>query len=200
MPMVFPISPTVGQVFTSGGRSWVWNGSTWDSPARDNPTIQGIIRTFANTAERTAAIPSPTEGMTTYQLDTNFIDTYSGTAWVPTVSNNAWTSYTPTLSAVAGTLTSASASGRFKLVGKVCHVTIRVQITNNGTAAGALRATLPFQMTGNSPVSSFRENAVTGNFGQVFVSGDFAIFFSSGNSYPGGNGYDMHTGFTYEVA
>ena len=39
MPMVFPTSPIVGQVFTSGGRSWVWNGSTWDSPARDNPTI-----------------------------------------------------------------------------------------------------------------------------------------------------------------
>jgi hypothetical protein len=37
--MVFPTSPIVGQVFTSGGRSWVWNGSTWDSPARDNPTI-----------------------------------------------------------------------------------------------------------------------------------------------------------------
>ena len=39
MPMVFPTSPIVGQVFTSGGSSWVWNGSTWDSPARDNPTI-----------------------------------------------------------------------------------------------------------------------------------------------------------------
>jgi hypothetical protein len=33
MPMVFPTSPTVGQVFSSGGRSWVWSGSTWDSPS-----------------------------------------------------------------------------------------------------------------------------------------------------------------------
>jgi hypothetical protein len=37
--MVFPTSPIVGQVFTSGGRSWVWNGSTWDSPRSDNPEI-----------------------------------------------------------------------------------------------------------------------------------------------------------------
>ena len=34
--MVFPTSPTVGQVFTSGGRSWIWNGSTWDAPTTNN--------------------------------------------------------------------------------------------------------------------------------------------------------------------
>jgi hypothetical protein len=37
--MVFPTSPTVGQVFSSGGRSWVWNGATWDSPRTDNPPL-----------------------------------------------------------------------------------------------------------------------------------------------------------------
>jgi hypothetical protein len=26
----FPNSPTVGQVFTSGTRSWVWTGTVWD--------------------------------------------------------------------------------------------------------------------------------------------------------------------------
>jgi hypothetical protein len=37
--MVFPTSPVVGQVFSSGGRSWVGNGSTWDSPRSDNPPL-----------------------------------------------------------------------------------------------------------------------------------------------------------------
>lgn len=45
MPMVFPTSPTVGQVFSSGGRSWVWTGTTWDSPRTDNlqnlPSLSG---------------------------------------------------------------------------------------------------------------------------------------------------------------
>jgi hypothetical protein len=36
MAMVFPTSPIVGQVFTSGSRSWVWNGSAWDSPSAIN--------------------------------------------------------------------------------------------------------------------------------------------------------------------
>jgi hypothetical protein len=43
MPMVFPTSPTVGQVFTSGGRSWVWSGATWDSPAGQPSIIPGMV-------------------------------------------------------------------------------------------------------------------------------------------------------------
>jgi hypothetical protein len=39
MPMLFPTSPTLGQVFTEGGRSWVWTGATWDSPTAANTTL-----------------------------------------------------------------------------------------------------------------------------------------------------------------
>lgn len=30
MPIDFPNSPTVGQTFTSGVRSWTWTGTVWD--------------------------------------------------------------------------------------------------------------------------------------------------------------------------
>jgi hypothetical protein len=43
MAMVFPTSPTVGQVFTSGSRSWVWNGSAWDSPSAINVPLSGLV-------------------------------------------------------------------------------------------------------------------------------------------------------------
>ena len=43
MAMVFPTSPTVGQVFTSSGRSWVWNGTTWDSPAGSPFVAPGLV-------------------------------------------------------------------------------------------------------------------------------------------------------------
>ena len=39
MPIIFPTSPIVGQVFTSGGRSWVWSGATWDSPTATNTLL-----------------------------------------------------------------------------------------------------------------------------------------------------------------
>jgi hypothetical protein len=48
MAMVFPTSPTVGQVFTSGGRSWVWNGSAWDAPSAANVLQVPIGLTLVN--------------------------------------------------------------------------------------------------------------------------------------------------------
>jgi hypothetical protein len=43
MAIVFPSTPAVGQVFTSGGRSWVWNGTTWDSPSGQPFIASGLV-------------------------------------------------------------------------------------------------------------------------------------------------------------
>lgn len=40
----FPNSPTVGQVFTSGARSWVWTGTVWD--ANTGSATTGAVETF----------------------------------------------------------------------------------------------------------------------------------------------------------
>jgi DNA/RNA endonuclease YhcR with UshA esterase domain len=48
MAMDFPNSPTVGQIFSSGSRQWVWTGTTWDSPTADNPSIAAALATKAN--------------------------------------------------------------------------------------------------------------------------------------------------------
>jgi hypothetical protein len=66
MAMVFPTSPTVGQVFTSGGRSWVWNGSAWDSPAGQPFLVPGL--TLVGSADFT--------GASTVFLDNVFSSTY----------------------------------------------------------------------------------------------------------------------------
>jgi len=54
MAMVFPTSPTVGQVFTSGSRSWVWNGSAWDSPSAINTLLAPYGLELINTTTFTS--------------------------------------------------------------------------------------------------------------------------------------------------
>jgi hypothetical protein len=41
MAMDFPNSPTVGQTFSQGSRTWVWTGTTWDSPTADTNGVVG---------------------------------------------------------------------------------------------------------------------------------------------------------------
>jgi hypothetical protein len=90
MPIDFPNSPTVGQVYTYQGKSWIWNGSGWDVPRALNEI--GAVRSFANAADRTAAIPSPTEGIVSYLNDSNVLETHNGSAWI-TTGNAGATSY-----------------------------------------------------------------------------------------------------------
>jgi hypothetical protein len=56
MAMVFPTSPTVGQVFTSAGRSWVWNGSAWDAPSATNVLTVPIGLELIRTATFSGAV------------------------------------------------------------------------------------------------------------------------------------------------
>jgi hypothetical protein len=55
----------------------------------------------------------------------------------------AWTSYTPTVSSLSGTITSYTSSGQYQTIGKTCIVSLTVTITNAGTGAAQLVATLP---------------------------------------------------------
>jgi hypothetical protein len=82
MPIDFPSSPTTGQVYTYEGKSWVYNGTGWDSPRALSEI--GAVQTFENAAARTAAIPTPTEGIVSYLNDVDLLQTNNGSAWVTT--------------------------------------------------------------------------------------------------------------------
>ena len=64
----------------------------------------------------------------------------TGLKWAGT-----YTTYTPTISATSGTITSTSVQGfRYLKIGNMVHVNGRVNVLNKGTGTGALRVTLPF--------------------------------------------------------
>ena len=81
----------------------------------------------------------------------------------------AWTAFTPTISASSGTFTTVSASGTYVKIGKIILYQMTVTITNAGTAAGVLQATLP-TTAANVALSVGRENAATGYMVQGSIS------------------------------
>jgi hypothetical protein len=114
----------------------------------------------------------------------------------------AWTAYTPTVSATSGTLTSASASGRYLAIGKTVFVTISITITTNGTGATAVQATLPVNASTSLNQSLVgRENSATGKMlqGRILAASNTVVgILNYDNSYPGVDGALLNISGVYE--
>jgi hypothetical protein len=107
MAINFPNSPTLNEEFTAGDRTWIWDGTVWNSKetafttpgiptggaagqllSKINATDYNTewktsdgVRVFASAAARNAAIPSPTGGIVAYLNDSNSLQVYDGAAW-----------------------------------------------------------------------------------------------------------------------
>jgi hypothetical protein len=119
-------------------------------------------------------------------------------------NNAAWTSYTPTVTAVSGSYTTVSATGRYTRIGKLCAVVARVSITTNGTAAVATIITAPFTCASSSQTynGSGRENLSTGLMLNCRIgSGDSVIYIEQYNAvYAGANNRQLDVSIIFEVA
>jgi hypothetical protein len=93
----------------------------------------------------------------------------TGTVNGVTLDNNAWSIYTPTLTAGSGTLTSAVATGQYKRFGKTVHLNVAIIITTNGTGAVSLNVTLPFPAAISSVVPA-KEVATTAKAGMGLIA------------------------------
>jgi len=69
--ITFPTSPTVGQSFTSGDRSWTWNGTTWGSNAAVITGPTGATGVAGATGADGATGPAgPTANIDNFTLET----------------------------------------------------------------------------------------------------------------------------------
>ncbi len=146
-----------------------------------------------------------------YCLDTEngspapLIDPGASVLWQKDTTNlpdTRWASYTPAVSALSGSISTAAASGKFALRGSTVHVSISVTITANGTGSGALVVTLPIApSSGQGALVVGRERAITGKMIAGYASQGEAsaqLQFADG-LYPGGNGHVINLSGTYEV-
>ena len=108
-------------------------------------------------------------------------------------ANQSWTTYTPTVTAGSGAITTLGAvSGRYQKIGKQLFLSLSIPITTNGTGSVSVIIGLPSGMVAATAcVLSGRESAITGSQLQGIIlatSGAISVT-KYDNSYPGGNGY-----------
>lgn len=119
------------------------------------------------------------------------------------LANDAWVSYTPTLGAQSGALTTASAQASYQRRGNIVQVKAQISITTNGTAAGFLTMSVPIPQVGAFG-SAFvgGERGATGRALHGWLDGggssSIVLKFYDG-TYPGGNGYTINLSGFYEV-
>lgn len=98
--------------------------------------VQGYLQdqsvmSFATSTVRGTAIASPVEGMTTYQRDSNMLETYSGTAWQR--QSGGLVPVKPT------SVDAASGSGSYTETGLVTFTNVGTRISLNGVFTSEYR-------------------------------------------------------------
>jgi hypothetical protein len=87
------------------------------------------------------------------------------------IAAEAWTAFTPTITAQTGTPTTTSATGRYIQIGKTVICQMDVTITTVGTAAGSIKASLPATAAANVYAGSTYEYNTSGKSGAAVILG-----------------------------
>jgi hypothetical protein len=99
------------------------------------------VMNFASSAARSSAIPTPTEGMTSYRSDADIVEVYNGSAWATGLPISSWSAYTPTFTGF--TLGNGVLDFAFTQIGKTVHVRGRVTLGSTSSVAGPFDFTVP---------------------------------------------------------
>ena len=79
MAYSFPPSPTVGQIYTSNGRTWKWNGVQWTATAVSSPTSAPVYVSVSPP-------PNPIQGSLWYDSNNSNLNIYytdlNGSQWI----------------------------------------------------------------------------------------------------------------------
>ncbi|MGZ3583191.1 MAG: hypothetical protein ACXVCT_10605 [Ktedonobacterales bacterium] len=113
---------------------------------------------------------------------------------------SGWTGYTPTVTSTSGTITSVTALGNYKRIGKIVFVEIDINISSNGTGSGAVQATLPFTPT-NAPigVGVGVTSLAKGCIANAQSSPSRVIISLYDSTYPGASGGQIYFSIVYQT-
>jgi hypothetical protein len=118
-------------------------------------------------------------------------------------NKRAWTTYTPVVTAVSGTYTAASATGKYMVAFGICHFQIHATVTTKGTGTSGLFVTAPAtSLAGESSIFAVRETT-TGKGGIAALGGGSLTVYvtaSDGSDLIVSSGYSVLLSGSYPVA
>ncbi|WP_157783671.1 hypothetical protein [Bradyrhizobium liaoningense] len=114
-------------------------------------------------------------------------------------ARSPWVAFAPSVGSLGGSIGSTSAVGSYKLIGTTVHFQLTIDVVTNGTATGALTATLPYPSRSNA-VAIGRDVSI-GNLlqGVIYAGTRQAVIFTYNNAYPGGDRKQFYLSGTYEA-
>tara|TARA_R110000765_G_scaffold84685_3_gene163696 strand:- start:234 stop:2288 length:2055 start_codon:yes stop_codon:yes gene_type:complete len=116
-----------------------------------------------------------------------------------TIKSPDWRAYTPTVTATTGTISTSSATGRYKRQGRTIEFQATITITTNGTGAGAVRVGLPGQASITSIATGRNRSAGPNLQGIISTSSTFCSVTTYANAYPATDGYILDVNGSFEV-
>ena len=131
------------------GRKTFTAGDVLTASDVQNYLMDQTTMVFAGTAARSSAIATPTEGMFAVTTDTDELDYYNGTAWVPALPIGAWTSWSPVLG--GGWLNgNGTWDAKYAQIGKTVVVRGAFTVGSTTTKGTDMRVTLPVTAAASS--------------------------------------------------
>jgi hypothetical protein len=109
--------------------------------------------------------------------------------------------WTPTLTAYAGSITAYTSQGSYVKIGRIVFATVYAVVSNAGTASGAyIISNLPFSLATSAEVYGYGVNLLN-NVGLVaYGSGSTSLYcFTAAGAFPGGSGTYVTLNFNYSV-
>jgi hypothetical protein len=111
---------------------------------------------------------------------------------------SAWKIYSPSITALSGTLTTVSSTGKYKLDGTICHFEVSITVGNPGSGATGFFVPIPIQSVNNTPVFGSNPDQGSALMGYLTASSVSCALFVVTGTYPS-SGQRVFVAGSYEV-
>lgn len=201
----YTVAQTVGKITTQGDIVVASAANTFARLAKGSSGLPLVAGASTLSYAALAAVGLASDSVTTVKiLDANVTAAKLASLSVASanVIHEAWTAWTPSVSSVTGTITSASGSGAWYRVGRLITWHAVLIITTNGTGATAVQFTLPVNSVGTSDnIGAGRNMTSTGKSLNVTnLSASVAQVLNYDNTYPAASGDSLSISGNYEAA